>query len=135
MASWKEIERIRKDAKASRTLARELIRVFASDAFSEWETSFLEAIAALPEDRELTLRQGEKLLEIRDGFAVVDQIRGFSVPLLIRQVYEARLDLEDADETWIVALWQDSPASIRKVQAGRLLRCAKHLGLIERDAA
>jgi hypothetical protein len=131
MASWREIERIRKDAEGFRGLAARLLAHTAPDALTDWEATFIREIAA-SNAPEFTNRQSEKLLEIRDNVEHVDKIgRGFSVAKLIEGCYLARLDLTEDQEEWIVALHSKGEKSVRRRDAGKLLRCARDLGLID----
>jgi hypothetical protein len=132
MASWQEIDRIRKDAKGFRALAKGLRTHIAE--LTDWERDFLTSINDQSDKDEFTTRQSEKLLQIRDDYVSVTEIRGsFSVKLILRQCYEARLDLSEDDEAWIVQRFEQSPTTLRRRHAGRLRRCARELGLIEDD--
>jgi len=132
MALWQEIDRIRKNPKAFRDLAGGL-RTHISD-LTEWEDDFLESIKSQMDRDDFTTRQSEKLLQIRDDHQTVTEIRGgFGVKTVLRQCYEARLDLSEDDEEWIVRRYEQSPTTIRRKHAGRLRRCARQLGLIEND--
>jgi len=75
MASWKEIDRIRKEPKAFRALAKGLRAQF-SDDLTDWEKDFLEGIAGRVEKEEFTTRQSEKLLQIRDDYTSVSELPG-----------------------------------------------------------
>jgi hypothetical protein len=120
MASWIEIDRVRKDPKAFRLLASHLLADadYARER-SEFATDFLENISQ-SEKEELTTRQGEILLELRDEGRRYYQIGdNLSVEILIEKFYCARLDLEsDDDIAFIAALW----TSGRKFVAGKQLR-------------
>lgn len=132
MASWQEIHRIRKNAKAFRALAKGLRTHIAE--FTDWEKDFLTSINDQSDKDEFSTRQSEKLLQIRDDYVSVTEIRGgFSIKLILRQCYEARLDLSEDDEAWIVQRFEQSPTTMRRKHAGRLRRCARELGLIEDD--
>jgi hypothetical protein len=120
VASWIEIDRVRKDPKAFKLLAGQLLAdtEYAPER-SEFATDFLEDISQ-SEREELTTRQGEILLELRDEgrryFKIGDNL---SVEILIEKFYYARLDLEnDNDIAFIVALW----TSGRKFITGKQLR-------------
>ena len=134
MASWREIDRVRKDVNGARGLAQRLLKIYPGE-LTEWETDFLQSITSYTELFEFTTRQAEKLLEIRDDTEPVTQYRGFSIARLIRQCYAARLDLSDADEQWIVELHQRDSRSVRRRQLRRLMDCARDLNIIEDDAA
>lgn len=128
--SWIEIDRVRKDPAEFRALASRLLRSPA-DIFTDWEREFLEQKVGGPRPHEYTTRQAEKLLQIRDGAALVETIHGFSVSRLICACYDARLDLAEDDEAFIVALRDRGVTSIRRSQSGRLLGCARALNIVE----
>lgn len=132
MASWREIDRVRKDANGARVLAKRLLKIYPGE-FTDWELDFLESIGSYTELFEFTTRQSEKLLQIRDDIEPATEHRGFSIALLLKQCWEARLDLEEADEQWIVGLHERSSTSIRRKHLGRLMRCARELNIIEEE--
>lgn len=102
MASWKEIERVRKSAAEARSIAAALLK-FNSPDMTEWEGSFLESMAHHSDDEMLTTRQVEKLLQIRDDLTFVDKTyNGLSVRILIEKIFLGRMDLSEGDEEWIV---------------------------------
>ena len=133
MASWREIDRVRKDTNGARELAKRLLKIYPGE-LTDWEKDFLESITSYTELFEFTARQSEKLLEIRDGAEPVTQYRRFSVAALLRQCVEARLDLSEADAQWIVELRERSTASIKRKHIGRLIRCARVLSIIDEDS-
>jgi hypothetical protein len=126
MASWKEIERIRKDREAVRAIAK---RLLPNDELSEWEREFLRSKTAAR--HELTNRQGEKLLEIRDGAEPLTEVAGFSVRLLLENCFLARLDLSEEDEDFITRMRAKNTTTILRRHAGRLMRCARQLLLVD----
>jgi hypothetical protein len=134
MASWKEIERVRKDVLEAKAIATRLLKFHVSD-FTEWEKDFLESIIKRNNDYELTTRQVEKLLQIRDDTEELAEFRGFSIKLLTKQVFEARLDLSETDEEWIKKLMTRQSDTIMRKHIGRLMRCARELYIIEGDEA
>ncbi len=128
MASWREIDRLRKDPTGFRTLAKALL---AFEDLTEWEVGFLESIVRLIGVEEFSTRQGEKLLQIRDDAQDVVAFDGFSIETLIRRCYDARLDLSEDDEAWITATRERHAKTIKRKNAGKLMRMARQLGLIE----
>ena len=134
MASWKEIDRIRKDAPSARALAGRLMKIQPGE-FTEWELTFLQSISDYTDLGEFTTRQVEKLLQIRDDAERVTEYRKFNIATLIKKCHEGRLDLSEADEEWIVGLYERSGGSIQRKNIGRLFRCARALGIIEEDVA
>ena len=135
MASWREIDRIRKDPTAFRALATRLLK-FGTD-LTDWEKDFLASIGGDRDSKEFTTRQSEKLLQIRDDNEFVTKCHdGFSVPLLLRRCREARLDLSESDEAWIEGFFERSNGiSMKRKHVGRLLRCARELHIIEEEFA
>jgi hypothetical protein len=82
---------------------------------------------------ELTTRQSEKLLQIRDDIEEVTEVLGFSVPLLLKGCLEARLDLSEDDEEWVLARSKTNAKTIHRKFVGRLMRCVRSLNLVEED--
>lgn len=132
MATWREIDRIRKDAYAFRAMASKLLAVDEIE-LTEWETAFLDEVRTNLAPREYSTLQAEKLLQIRDGVEVIKTWRGFSVALLLKNCHELRCDLIESDEEWIVAMYAAAPDKIKRRYAPRLGRIACQLGVIEEN--
>ena len=94
----------------------------------------MESIARFSDDDEMSTRQSEKLLEIRDGVQRISEYRRFSVSILIEKVHVARFDLAEDDEEWIVAVRGRGITAILRRDAARLLRLAHELDLIDEAA-
>jgi len=123
MASWIEIERVRKDPKAFKPLAKHLLAdTDYAQARSDSATDFLENVSRYRSD-ELTTRQGEFLLELRDEARAYFKIGdGLSVEILIEKFYHARADLSrDRDIQFIEALRASGRKFIRGIEIGRFL--------------
>jgi hypothetical protein len=102
---------------------------------TEWERDFLESLIARPPDR-LSTRQAEVLFEIRDQNELISNIDGnIKVSTLIRRAYEARLELDEGDEEWIIAIWNRGTTSLRRRHIGRLKRCCVQVGELESHVA
>jgi len=98
---------------------------------TDWERDFLESLAARPPER-LSTRQAEVLFEIRDDNELISKIDGnIKVSNLIQRACEARLDLDENDEEWIIAIWNRGTTSLRRRHLGRLKRCCVQLGELE----
>jgi hypothetical protein len=132
MASWREIDQIRKDPASVREIAKRLLGLPRSE-FTDWEIDFLQGTANHTARGDLTTRQSEKLLQIRDDIEIITQFRGFSVELLLKQCHDARVDLSEPDETWIAQMFARNKASIRRKSIGRLMQCARELNIIEEE--
>jgi hypothetical protein len=134
MASWQEIDRIRKDPKRFRALAERLLAFIQE--LTDWERDFLSSIMAQGDKEEFTTRQSEKLLQIRDDYETVMELPGkFSVKIVLRDCKEGRLELLDHDEAWILQLITISETTIRRKHVGRLMRCARQVHAIEEEYA
>src|ERR1700687_3164087 len=99
MASWREIDRIRKDPTAMRALAAYLLKLPNAE-LTEWEIKFLESISSDRTSEEFTTRQAEKLMQIRDDYEEVSEI-GYdrlSVRILIADCKIGYLNLFALDE-------------------------------------
>ena len=104
---------------------------------NDWERNFLtglingnEMMGGPPE--RLSTRQAETLFEIRDTYELHSRLNGgFSIPTLIQRIYEARLDLSENDEAWIVKLRDSGAVQPRRGQCGILRRLAIEIGAIE----
>jgi len=158
MASWQEIDHLKKNPTAFRSLAERLLKLGLE--LTDWERTFLESISKdrkeislrqserllqirdtqgsrrsknkIPE-KEFTTRQSEKLFQIRDDYEVVTEFHGFSVKTILHGCWEARLDLLESAEERIVKLYERSPTSIRRKDVGFLMWCARRLYLIEEE--
>lgn len=123
MASWIEIDRIRKDPKAFKLLAGRLLAdIDYAETRSEFATDFLESISTYRSD-ELTTRQGETLLELRDEARVYFKIGdNLSVEILLEKFYHARFDLNrDKDIKFIETLRESGRKFITGKEIGRFL--------------
>ena len=135
MASWREIDSLRKDPTAFRALAKRLLKLPNED-FTDWEKLFLDDMAfSRKAVSEFTTRQSEKLLQIRDDAELVNSYRGFSIKVLLKGCYDGRQDLNEAEEAWITDMQARNAHSIKRRHVGRLMRCARALNLIDRDIA
>ena len=138
MASWREIDRIRKDPTAMRALAAYLLRLPNAE-LTEWEIKYLKSISDDQTGDEFTTRQAEKLMQIRDDSEEVSEIgyQRLSVRILVEDCKIAYLDLAALDEDkaeWIRAI----PAGTTKIKrryVGQLLWCARMLKNIDDEDA
>jgi hypothetical protein len=123
MAPWIEIDRVRKDPRAFKLLAGHLLAdVDYAEARSEFATDFLDNISRYRSD-ELTTRQGEILLELRDEARVCFKIGdNLSVEILIEKFYYARFDLDRGEDIKFIEMLRESGRKfIRGKELGRFL--------------
>ena len=131
MQDYKEINRIRKDLVAVRSLAKRLLNLPHAD-WNDWEIDFLQHMSRHKGPDPITTRQGEKLLELRDDAEYYSAVRGFSVQCLIENCWLARDDLDsEENRRFIEQLKETSYSSIKRRHLRKLLACARELGEIE----
>jgi hypothetical protein len=135
MQDYKEIDRLRKDLAAPRSLAKRLLELPHAD-WSDWEIDFLQHMTRHKGPDPITTRQCEKLVELRDDAEYYLSVRGFSVQSLIKNCWLARdeLDSED-DRKFIERLKETSYSRVKRRQLRKLLACARELGAIEQYVA
>jgi len=133
MASWIEINRVRKDSRVFKPLAGHLLaNTDHARERSDSATDFLENVSHYRSD-ELTTRQGEFLLELRDEARVFFKIGdGLSVEILIEKCFLARLELSNDDDIERVETLKASGRKfITGKQIGWFKRICRELGEIE----
>jgi hypothetical protein len=133
MASWIEIERVRKDPNAFKLLAKHLLAdVDYAQVRSDSATDFLENVSRYRSD-EITTRQGEFLLELRDEAKTYFKIGdGLSVAILIGKCFLARFDLaSDDDVERIEVLKTSGRTNVTGKEIGWFKRICRELGEIE----
>ena len=104
MASWREIDRIRKAPDEFRTVAKRLLNLGAE--LTEWESIFLESICNDTATKEFTTRQSEKLLQIRDDYETITIFHGFSVKTLLDKCW---LGLSESQEEKLQKMRETEP--------------------------
>jgi hypothetical protein len=130
MASWIEIDRIRKDPTTFRPLAARLLKDPNFER-SEFADGFLENIASWKRD-ELSTRQGEILLELRDEAEIHFEYKGLSISTLINKCYANRDDLDEGDRRRIESLKESGRRYVTGGQMGWFKRICKQIGEMEK---
>jgi hypothetical protein len=130
MASWIEIDRVRKDPAAFKPLAKRLLKDPSFER-SEFADDFLENIINWKRD-ELTTRQGEILLELRDKAEIHYEFKGLSIPILIDKCFANRFDLDAGDRQRIQRLRESGKRYVTGGQMGWFKRICKQLNEMER---
>ena len=126
MASHLEMKRIAENSSEVKALAQFLL-VQLGDEGSPWETEFLDHMVARTAHDPLSMRQREKLLEIRDEFTQVSAIQGLSVMSLAKECRLGILDLDEHDAEWIAGLKISLTRTVKLREARRLRRCWQQL--------
>jgi hypothetical protein len=132
MASWIEIERVRKSPTKFKPLAAQLLKLPNGDWW-EYAERFLRDVSEYPHS-ELNTRQAEFLLKLRDDKATHFTLpRGnFKVATLITNCFQSRFELDDdGDIEFIESLHKSGRAFVTGRQLGWFIRICKLLGEIE----
>jgi hypothetical protein len=131
MQDYREIDRIRKDLVAVRSLAKRLLDLPHAD-WNDWEIDFLQHMVRRKGSEPITTRQGEKLLELRDDADYYSLVHGFSVQSLIEHCWLARDELDSEDNRKFVEQLKETRVScLKRRQLRKLLACARGLGEVE----
>ncbi|HEX5957189.1 MAG TPA: hypothetical protein VFY92_00850 [Hyphomicrobiaceae bacterium] len=128
MPSYREIVEIQKDPARARALAQGLSKLGDAE-WTDWELDFLASIGA--RRRELTTRQGEKLIELRDDAIWYTAVDGFSLKALIERCHLLRDELAERDAAFIERLHAEGATMLRRKAACWLMACARAVGEIE----
>jgi hypothetical protein len=128
MADYREVVEIQKDSARARSVAQ-FLSTLDDMEWTDWELDFLASIGTRRED--LTTRQGEKLIELREESVWYTAVDGFSLQALIGRCALYRDELAERDSTFIEGLAATGATRLRRKDARRLLRCARTLGEIE----
>jgi hypothetical protein len=130
VASWSEIERIRKDPKGFRALAKRLRT--HGDELTDWERDFLTSIQNQRDKDEFTNRQSEKLMQIRNDYEIVTKLPlDLSVRLVLAECVQNRAELPEDREQWVLRRHAQNPTSIRRKDIGLLMWCGRRVGAVD----
>jgi hypothetical protein len=130
MTDYREINALQRDPERARRLAR-FLRALADIAWTDWEIDFLQDMADRMSEEDLSTRQAEKLVELRDASVWYEKVDGFSVRLLVKNCCEMRHLLCEHDEDFVVRLKNEGAMKLRRREAARLMRRARTTGEIE----
>ena len=131
MASWIEIDRIRKDPAGFKSLARALL-INSTFEKTEWEQDFLKDKVEGKKRPEFTTRQGETLLDLRDKATHYSKYKGLSIPILIEKCWLNRFDLDERDQKFIEGLKNSGRGYVTGRRIGWFIGICKQLGEVER---
>jgi len=124
------MKRLAEDATSVRNTAAFLLT--ADDCeWTDWELDFLDHMARWDGPEALSMRQREVLSDLRERSDLLKDWRGITVARLVTLCWQARFDLDEPDEEFVVVLNNRRPTSLRRCQLHRLVAIAARLGLIE----
>jgi hypothetical protein len=132
MPDYREISALAKDPAKARGLAR-LLATLDDVAWTDWEIDLLDSLQNI--DRELTTRQSEKLVELRDASLRVATIDGFNLRALVHACWLARQELEDDDQAFVERMRASDASMLRWRDGARVMRIARQLAIVEPLAA
>jgi hypothetical protein len=128
VTDYREVNALQKDPRRARDLATFLFKLKDID-WTDWELDFLENMSGRADN--LTTRQGEKLVELRDASMWYEKVEGFSLSILVEKCYRNRSDLGEHDAEFFERVKATGARKFRRRDAARILRCARQLGEIE----
>lgn len=128
MADYREIVKLQKDPARARSVAQ-FLSTLDDMEWTDWELDFLHNIGARRED--LTTRQGEKLIELREEAVWYTAVDGLSLKALIDRCHLCGDELTEHDAAFVERLKATRATRLRRNDARRLLRCARAVGEIE----
>lgn len=132
MTNYIEINDLAKAPARARMFAAYLLSRLDID-WTDWERDFLKDMKAIQDN--LTTRQAEKLVELRDNSILYEKVSSYRLKYLIDRCWEARLDLSESDEDFIDRHKKAGTTALRKSDALRLKRCAVQLQHIDADTS
>jgi hypothetical protein len=130
MATYREMHKLSQNPGAVTMLAGYL-RKLDTVAWTDWELDFLDSMASRSSSEPISTRQGEVLAQLNDNAKSYTSLEGLSIASLVRDCWQARVDLSEDDEAFIVGLTENRVTSLKRRQALRLLACARQLELID----
>ena len=123
---YRELKRLADDPQAASALA-DLLLTHRADLLSDSAQDLLASLKKRAGVKELTMRQLEALLDIRDRSTVSNKVGPYILAKLVRQVWERRADLvEFEDEDWIASLRErDLVRGLTEAERRRLVAICK----------
>jgi hypothetical protein len=125
---YREVKALQRDPEHARGIAQYLFKL-SDIEWTDWELDFLENMSDW--QHELSTRQGEKLIQLRDAAMLYEKVEGFSLKTLVHNCFASRLDLSESDQDFVERRKLSGATKFRRREAARILRCARTIGLIE----
>jgi hypothetical protein len=129
MATYLDMQKLAQNPGTVTMLASYLLNIETVE-WTDWELDFLESMARRTSTDPISTRQREVLVELKDNATSHTTTRdGQSVRALILRCWEARFDLDEESEQFIVDLYERKLMSLKPRQLGRLQRCVYNLNI------
>lgn len=129
MASWNEIERVRRNPEAFRPLAQALLHDPACEE-SRFADGFLASIATWTRG-ELSLRDCEVLLDLRDHAEIHTTCGGLNIAALIQKCHDGSGRLAPEDRMRIEDLYESGRRFVIGAELGWFTRICREVGAME----
>lgn len=81
-----------------------MIKALLAERITDWQMEFLSKMERFEGPDRLSTRQCETLVSLRDQAFRRSKVAGYSAARLVRLLFEARLDLSEKDEEFVVEL-------------------------------
>lgn len=127
--NYRDVNALAKNPAEARRCATVLLAL-ANSEWSDWELDFLDGISQ--RKFELSSRQAEILVELRDGAGWFTKAGGILLAALVKKCWQARLDLSSDERIeFIERLYESGATSFRRRTALYIWSCAIELGEVE----
>jgi hypothetical protein len=137
MTDYREINALQRDFHRAKRLAEFLLLMVGTE-WTDWEDAFLHSIIeqvdqriATKDDRALSTRQAEILVELRDESVLYERAEKFSIRALIRDCHGMRHLLDDGEAEFIKRHYDAGTTKLRRRQVKFLFHCARKALAVE----
>jgi hypothetical protein len=131
-ASPREIEEFRKDPDRWRPLLKLLLK-YDRQALSDEFLDFSERVSEFEWLQEISYRQAEWTLGVRDKVRIVSSYRQFSLIALLKTLYLNRYDFAEHNERWIEAMFLSGVTEFRLYEAKRIYALSHSIGEVDEE--
>jgi hypothetical protein len=125
----REMSAIANDPARAAAIAAGLLKL-PSLGLSDWERGFLDKVRTGTEV--LSYRRRETLAGLMDRSTLRSEVNGYRASRQIQSLYEARCDLDEDDEAWVIRMHaKGDGVALTNGQWRRLFALMRSVGLIE----
>lgn len=138
MTDYREINALQRDLPRAKRLAQFLLMLAAME-WTDWEVTFLESIvkqvnerlAAKDTENNLSTRQAEILVQLRDDSVLYESPEGFSIRSLLNDCFAMRHLLNENEVDFVRRHRAAGATKLRRRQVNFLFWCARKALAIE----